>query len=174
MSHDTYVNMNCSEFENHKMFVYYFDSMSTRIREFRTIKSAEFFPCAKYILNPALIPKHDQPEIEDQSMTPEDLPRKKIPTCRAPQDMARFVNGHQDRFNQSQHKALLDVANMNPVDFLLIQGPPGTGKTHTIKGIISMLNHSLKDKRKILVCAPSNAAIDEIVTRLISKGGLFG
>jgi len=25
-----------------------------------------------------------------------------------------------------------------------------------------------------MVCAPSNAAIDEIVTRLISKGGLFG
>jgi len=37
-----------------------------------------------------------------------------------------------------------------------------------------MLNHSLKNSRKILVCAPSNAAIDEIVTRLISKGGLFG
>ena len=25
-----------------------------------------------------------------------------------------------------------------------------------------------------MVCAPSNAAIDEIVTRLISKGGLIG
>lgn len=50
----------------------------------------------------------------------------------------------------------------------------GTGKTHTIKGIISMLNYAVKNNRKILVCAPSNAAIDEIVTRLISKGGLFG
>ena len=30
-----------------------------------------------------------------------------------------------------------------------------------------------KDK-KILVCAPSNAAIDEIITRLISNGGLLG
>ena len=50
----------------------------------------------------------------------------------------------------------------------------GTGKTHTIKGIISMLNYSLKNFKKILVCAPSNAAIDEIVTRLISKGGLVG
>ena len=41
---------------------------------------------------------------------------------------------------------------------------PGTGKTHTIHGIISMIN-SCK-KRKILVCAPSNAAIDEIVSRI--------
>jgi superfamily I DNA and/or RNA helicase len=37
-----------------------------------------------------------------------------------------------------------------------------------------MLNYSLRNQKKILVCAPSNAAIDEIVTRLISKGGLFG
>ena len=37
-----------------------------------------------------------------------------------------------------------------------------------------MLNQSIKRSKKILVCAPSNAAIDEIVTRLISKGGLFG
>lgn len=59
-------------------------------------------------------------------------------------------------------------------DFLLIQGPPGTGKTHTIKGIISMLSSCLQRNKKILVCAPSNAAIDEIVTRIISKGGLFG
>ena len=83
---------------------------------------------------------------------------------------------------------------MRSNDFLLIQGPrklyhsqkerniadllfvfvAGTGKTHTIKGIISMLSLTMKSDKKILVCAPSNAAIDEIVTRLISKGGLFG
>ena len=63
---------------------------------------------------------------------------------------------------------------MKPVDFLLIQGPPVTGKTHTIKGIISMLNSCIRNSRKIMVCAPSNAAIDEIVTRIISKGGLLG
>ena len=42
--HDKYVNLNCSEFDYYEMYVYYFDSMSTRIREFRTIKSAEFYP----------------------------------------------------------------------------------------------------------------------------------
>ena len=63
---------------------------------------------------------------------------------------------------------------MRANDFLLIQGPPGTGKTHTIKGIISMLNCCTSRNKKVLVCAPSNAAIDEIVTRIISKGGLFG
>jgi len=34
--------------------------MSTRVREFRTVKSAEFYPNAQFILDPALIPKHDE------------------------------------------------------------------------------------------------------------------
>lgn len=53
------------------------------------------------------------------------------------------------------------VAKLNKEDFLLIQGPPGTGKTHTLNAIVSMLVSS--GVKKILVCAPSNAAIDEIV-----------
>ena len=53
-------------------------------------------------------------------------------------------------------------------DILLIQGPPGTGKTHTITGIISMLLKS--GAKKIHVCAPSNAAVDEICARLSTSG----
>ena len=39
----------------------------------------------------------------------------------------------------------------------------GTGKTHTIHGIVSMI---CETKKRILVCTPSNSAIDEIVLRL--------
>jgi len=41
----------------------------------------------------------------------------------------------------------------------------GTGKTSTITGIVSMI---LTDNinAKIHICAPSNAAVDEIVDRL--------
>ncbi|KAG1457054.1 hypothetical protein G6F56_006696 [Rhizopus delemar] len=49
--------------------------------------------------------------------------------------------------------------------FSLIQGPPGTGKTKTILALIV----SLLDQRpngKLLVSAPSNAAVDEITKRL--------
>ena len=56
-------------------------------------------------------------------------------------------------------------------DIMLIQGPPGTGKTHTITGIISMLLSS--GIKKIHVCAPSNAAVDEILARL-SVNGIHG
>lgn len=55
---------------------------------------------------------------------------------------------------------------------MLIQGPPGTGKTHTIIGIISMIMSTklAKSKQKIMVCAPSNAAVDQIINRIIERG----
>ncbi|KAF9162609.1 DEAD-box type RNA helicase [Actinomortierella ambigua] len=72
--------------------------------------------------------------------------------------------------------------------FTLIQGPPGTGKTKTILGLVGALLREDRNKSaapvvrtarfteenlrsgdvgRLLVCAPSNAAIDEIVKRLI-------
>lgn len=69
---------------------------------------------------------------------------------------------------------------------MLIQGPPGTGKTKTIEGIVSVLlmnktrdddaNMNLDEiksphiSEKILVVAPSNAAVDELAARLTTKG----
>ncbi|XP_075591167.1 uncharacterized protein LOC142598087 [Dermatophagoides farinae] len=57
----------------------------------------------------------------------------------------------------------------------LIQGPPGTGKTSTISGVIRLVNQNLaKNTKKILICAPSNAAVDEIMRRLVSDPRLNG
>lgn len=50
----------------------------------------------------------------------------------------------------------------------LIQGPPGTGKTQTVSGLLSMLINAGVDK--VHVCAPSNAAVDEILTRVATQG----
>ncbi|XP_012270150.1 probable helicase senataxin [Orussus abietinus] len=56
----------------------------------------------------------------------------------------------------------------------LIQGPPGTGKSKVIINIITQALYgddrykNGKNSLKILVCAPSNAAIDEIVLRLLA------
>ncbi|XP_015924491.1 uncharacterized protein [Parasteatoda tepidariorum] len=51
---------------------------------------------------------------------------------------------------------------------ILLQGPPGTGKTHTIVGLLdSLIFSNAVSNKKILVVAPSNAAIDEIGCRLI-------
>ncbi|KAG9092848.1 DEAD-box type RNA helicase [Ceratobasidium sp. 370] len=81
------------------------------------------------------------------------------------------------RVNEPQAKAIL--AALGSAGFSLIQGPPGTGKTSTICGLAGVYVSSARasflassdkeqrDKRRLLICAPSNAAIDEVTKRLV-------
>jgi len=103
-------------------------------------------------------------------------------------------------------KKVIYYRNLSDPNILLLQGPPGTGKTHTILGIIGALltgntldktgkkviiNNSKKilannsynnisdlsiKKPRILLCAPSNTAVDELLYRLYKQGviGLDG
>ncbi len=60
---------------------------------------------------------------------------------------------------------------MRESGIVLLQGPPGTGKTSTLLGLLSAQYAYLKrigDKRKIMISAPSNAAIDHITKRIRS------
>jgi len=136
----------------------------TAAREFRTIKCCEFYSTGKIILDPLRSLKHYASEKHTNSINSLHY---------STESMLRYLDKNRAFFNQSQQEAIERVAKMNRKDMLLIQGPPGTGKTHTIHGIISMLiRQCSRDKysrKKILVCTPSNAAIDEIVLRLVSK-----
>lgn len=67
--------------------------------------------------------------------------------------------------NESQQKALIKIISSPDVAF--IHGPPGTGKTTTI---VEAIRQTIKDERQVLVCAPSNAAIDLLVEKLSEKG----
>ncbi|KAI4602251.1 DEAD-box type RNA helicase [Pestalotiopsis sp. 9143b] len=85
--------------------------------------------------------------------------------------------------NQGQAKAILNAKENDA--FTLIQGPPGTGKTKTIVAMVGALmtgsigsnsgtviskpgqnGGGQATSKKLLVCAPSNAAVDELVLRL--------
>ncbi|EJU03106.1 hypothetical protein DACRYDRAFT_115362 [Dacryopinax primogenitus] len=78
--------------------------------------------------------------------------------------------------NEPQANAIL--GSMQGDGFTLIQGPPGTGKTKTICGLVGCwlskrgsATHPARPsekpaKSKILICAPSNAAIDEVARRI--------
>ncbi|KAK6225032.1 helicase Sen1 [Colletotrichum tabaci] len=87
------------------------------------------------------------------------------------------------QLNPGQAKAILGARDND--GFTLIQGPPGTGKTKTIVAMVGSLltgniqapGTAIKPKlvgqagqnampKKLLVCAPSNAAVDELVLRL--------
>lgn len=49
----------------------------------------------------------------------------------------------------------------------IIHGPPGTGKTTTIVGLVNKLS---KTEKQILVCAPSNNAVDLLAARINAAG----
>ncbi|MFC4874497.1 AAA domain-containing protein [Negadavirga shengliensis] len=67
--------------------------------------------------------------------------------------------------NRGQNQAfnLIDSA----VDVAIVHGPPGTGKTTTL---IQSILFSLNTSPQVLVCAPSNAAVDLLVEKLFEAG----
>ncbi|CCK69072.1 DNA/RNA helicase SEN1 KNAG_0B06440 [Huiozyma naganishii CBS 8797] len=141
--------------------------MTTVEREYQTLEGLEYYDLVDQILLAKPPPAY--------SLSPEEIE----------------VVKNNYKLNKSQAEAIVNTVIKD--GFSLIQGPPGTGKTKTILGIIGYflstrrtapsnvikipgekatlsLEQQLK-KQKILICAPSNAAVDEICLRL--KSGVY-
>jgi ATP-dependent RNA/DNA helicase IGHMBP2 len=67
--------------------------------------------------------------------------------------------------NDKQHDALQKVLDAKDVAF--IHGPPGTGKTTTI---VQAIAATVREENQVLVCAPSNAAVDLLAEKLGNQG----
>jgi ATP-dependent RNA/DNA helicase IGHMBP2 len=63
--------------------------------------------------------------------------------------------------NASQNTALEHIRAAR--DLALVHGPPGTGKTTTL---VQAIVETVGSEKQVLVCAPSNAAVDLLVERL--------
>jgi hypothetical protein len=50
----------------------------------------------------------------------------------------------------------------------LVQGPPGTGKSATIVGMVLQMWGARCNMPRILLVAPSNAAVDELARKLLA------
>lgn len=74
--------------------------------------------------------------------------------------------------NESQTIALENIFK-NPLN--LIQGPPGTGKTFLSSFIVyNIFNEKKDDEDKILLCAPSNSAADNLASYMIRINRVTG
>ena len=67
--------------------------------------------------------------------------------------------------NASQNDALrlIDAAK----DVAIVHGPPGTGKTTTL---VQAIRHTLMKEKQVLVCSPSNTAVDLLTEKLVREG----
>lgn len=67
--------------------------------------------------------------------------------------------------NRSQQNAVNLIAAAQ--DVAVIHGPPGTGKTTTL---IRAIMHTLMHEKQVLVCSPSNVAVDLLTEKLVQQG----
>lgn len=64
--------------------------------------------------------------------------------------------------DESQREAV-DLA-LSAKDVAMIHGPPGTGKTTTV---VELIRQAVRRGEKVLACAPSNLAVDNLFERLL-------
>lgn len=81
------------------------------------------------------------------------------------QESALPQNIQIDKLNESQNNALNGLIDNNLVS--IIHGPPGTGKTTTI---VEAVRELTKRMNNLLLCAPSNTAVDLLTERLANEG----
>ena len=67
--------------------------------------------------------------------------------------------------NESQLAAVRHVITAQ--DVAIIHGPPGTGKTTTL---VQAILETIRRERRVLVCAPSNTAVDLLTEKLAERG----
>ena len=90
--------------------------------------------------------------------------RDRILGYRLLQDPLDFGDVEIDgKLNPSQRKAVKAILESR--DVCVVHGPPGTGKTTTL---IESIRHLHKD-HALLVCAPSNAAVDHLVQQCVAN-----
>lgn len=69
------------------------------------------------------------------------------------------------QLNLSQNRAVRHI--LSAKDIAVLHGPPGTGKTTTL---VQAIRLTLQTEKQILVCAPTNAAVDLLTEKLTELG----
>ncbi len=72
---------------------------------------------------------------------------------------------YPNALNEMQLLAVQHV--MSAQDVAIIHGPPGTGKTTTL---VQAILETTRRERRVLVCAPSNTAVDLLTEKLAERG----
>lgn len=161
-------------------------SLTTSVREFESLFTASFSPLFNFMLNPA---KYGVERAGTKKRPTNDVMRHGAGVKRvtAPQSAEAILTELQQKIGKRECTVnvneLAQRCHLNPsqatavkhaltADFglALLQGPPGTGKTKTLLALLSAVLAVKKEDSRILVCAPSNAAVDEVAVRVLKDG----
>jgi superfamily I DNA and/or RNA helicase len=85
---------------------------------------------------------------------------KGAPRFEKPRAPTAFLD---EALNEPQRAAV--TLTLSARDIALIHGPPGTGKTKTV---VEVVRQALRRGERVLACAPSNHAVDNLVERLVA------
>ncbi len=91
-------------------------------------------------------------ELFQGALTPVDLAPSSLPI-------------NETQLNDVQRQAIQKFLAV-PLGLHILQGPPGTGKTTTV---VALLSELLRQDKRILVCAPSNKAVQVLAMRFLAK-----
>lgn len=167
-----------------QFFYRYAGNIITSLREYNALLALSSNKLLRYVLRPSFLADFMDRRVLWDSKRREIVVGTAATdyshSWRANESMQRLedllVSAH--RLNTSQARAVSE-SFYSKERFFLIQGPPGTGKTTTILSIISVFLLLHKEdphvaggstsSKRILVCAPSNTAVDVVVLR-IAKG----
>ncbi|RWS25935.1 DNA-binding protein SMUBP-2-like protein [Leptotrombidium deliense] len=83
------------------------------------------------------------------------------PLCTPRLEEIKFVN---KQLNDSQRESVMFALRQKEV--AIIHGPPGTGKTTTL---VEYVVQEILRNLRVLVCAPSNVAVDNLVEKLVEN-----
>lgn len=79
-------------------------------------------------------------------------------------EKAEYINPVTS-LNQVQNDAIQLIESA--CDVAVIHGPPGTGKTTTL---VQAIRRTLMKEKQVLVCSPSNTAVDLLTEKLVREG----
>ncbi|KAL3927299.1 MAG: hypothetical protein SGBAC_013141, partial [Bacillariaceae sp.] len=181
-----------------KMYFFNIGSNITALREFTALCKVDGIPLKKFLLgNPAKSTKEGS--VLQQKRVRDNLVEEMGGASALGKGFTEYV---QRKFNPSQLRAISAASSgYGDGGITLIKGPPGTGKTtmlvaclnslhirqynkyyEEVRRIAAMqsgnrqaaLDVARKKKPRLLVCAPSNAGVDNVILRIMEDGFVDG